>query len=108
MKCPKCETKIGFIEGLTILNPLNYRCGSCKQRLSLDSISLKIFFVLLISAAIASFFIYKNITMLKLQPYYAVGFSVLILFVVSLSAYFYFWKKARFVEKNDTANTSGC
>ena len=101
MKCPACHAKIGFIESLTVMNPLSFKCQKCRSYLSLTSTSIKAYILLLCVIGILSFI---GFFILAEKGLLTKGFLTalipLILLAVMLIHYF-FWNRAKARVKDD-------
>ena len=101
MICPACDTKIGFIESLTVMNPLSFKCHKCNNYLSLARSSIRAYIIILCVIAVISFTGFYILSANGLlNRNLLVALIPLILLAVFLIHYFY-WDHAIAVRKDD-------
>ena len=108
MQCPNCNKKVSFTESLTILNPLNFRCRGCNCLLSLNRTSLILFMSILLSVLIISFIIYKYVGVFGQNINTTIAIILIALNALCITSYFYFWKRAKLIQKEKKPETLGC
>jgi len=110
MKCPECERKIGFLESLTIVNPLNFKCKKCNNYITLSrhSIRIYLFILLIVFFFFVTGFYFMNVNSILGRQMF-IMICPLILTAVVLIHYFY-WNSAtgtiKSANKNDSTGIS--
>ena len=94
MKCPECERKIGFLESLTILNPLKFKCIKCSNYITLSRSSIKIYLFMLVVIFIISFigFYYLGVVKILTRSILVIIVPVIIIGVTVI--HYFFWNSA--------------
>ena len=101
MKCPGCERKIGFLESLTIINPLSFKCEKCNNYLSLDRSSIRAYILILVVITITAFigfFILSSKNLLNKNILIPLVPSIL---AIVLLIHYFFWNRANARLKED-------
>jgi len=101
MKCPACKAEIGFVESLTVMNPLSFKCQKCRSYLSLTGSSIKEYIVLLCIIAVLSFSGFYILADKNLLTRSLLTVLVPIILLVVLLIHFFFWSRAEARVKDD-------
>ena len=108
MNCPGCKKKIGFLESLTIINPLHFKCKKCSNYITLSRSSVKSYILML-----AIIFIISFLGFYQLESEKILSKSFLLLIVPSILIavtiiHYFFWNNASAeLKTQDKDNTSG-
>lgn len=91
--------KIGFLESLTVINPLNFQCKKCSNYIGLSRQSIKIYILMLIVIFIISFTGFYILSLKK-----ALNRNLLIIIVPIILGgvfliHYYYWNYATAVAK---------
>ena len=94
MNCPGCKEKISFLESLTIINPLYFKCKKCSNYITLSRSSIKIYISILVVIFVISLagFLTLGTDKIFTGPFLVI-FIPAVLIAVTVIHYF-FWEKA--------------
>ena len=101
MKCPTCESKIGFIESLTVMNPLSFKCQKCNNYISLDRSSIKMYIIILCIIAVLSFTGFFLLSANNLLTKNLLTVLIPLILLAVLLIHYFFWNHATAVKKDD-------
>ena len=100
MDCPECKNKIGFVESLTIINPLKFKCKKCSNYLTLSMSSIKKYILLLVVIFTFSFigFLLGEIENILTKSFLLILVPSILIVVTII--HFFFWENASAELKN--------
>ena len=101
MKCPVCKAKIGFVESLTVLNPLSFKCQRCNSYLSLDKPSVKAYILLLCTIAAISFISFSLLAVNNILTKSFLKVLIPVIFLMVFLIHYFFWNCASARSKKD-------
>lgn len=108
MICPGCKKKIGFLESLTIVNPLNFKCKICSNYITLSRSSVKSYLMMLLVIFIISFL---GFFQLETKRFLTKSFLLFLVPAILISVtiiHYFFWNNASAESKNpDKDGASG-
>lgn len=111
MICPGCEKKIGFLESLTIINPLNFRCKICSNYITLSRSSVKSYLLMLLVIFLISFLGFFQLETKKLLTKSFLLILVPAILIIVTIIHYFFWNNASGELKNpdkDNASDLSC
>ena len=101
MKCPSCKANIGFIESLTVMNPLSFKCQKCRSFLSLEVSSIKAYVLLLCIISVLSFAGFFLLAVKGLLNKNLLTVIIPLILLAVLLIHYFFWSRAKARIKDD-------
>lgn len=94
MDCPECKKNIGFLESLTIINPLRFKCKKCNSYIALNRASIKKYIFILISVFIISLLLFLQVGQEKILSKSFLIFVIPGIMTGVTIIHYFFWKNS--------------